>query len=71
MMSALTWLLACLSMSGVILNIRKDRRCFALWLVANSAWAVVDFAHDLPAQAALQSVYAGLSMHGWRKWRSS
>jgi len=67
----MTWAIAAASLAGVVLNIYKHRACFALWLASNSAWAVVDFAHGLPAQGTLQVVYAGLSVWGWRKWRAS
>jgi len=37
-----TWILTVLSLAGVILNIRKDSRCFAIWIVTNSGWAIYD-----------------------------
>lgn len=65
----MTWLLAATSLLGVALNIRKDRRCFALWLATNATWAVVDLRAGLPAQAALMAVYAGLAVYGWVAWK--
>lgn len=67
-MTAFTWALAGLSLLATLLNIRKQRACFAIWLGTNASWAAVDLAHNLPAQAALQSVYAGLSVWGWIQW---
>jgi len=64
----MTWCLTALSLCGVLLNIRRDRRCFACWLVSNSSWAIVDFAAGIPAQGALMAVYAGLSVWGWMAW---
>lgn len=32
MMEAITWLLAVLSVLGVILNIRKNRASFTIWI---------------------------------------
>ena len=64
----MTWLIALASLIGVVMNIHKMRICFAVWFVSNTAWAVVDFAHELPAQGALQAGYAGLSVWGWCKW---
>lgn len=64
-----TWALAALSLLGVVLNIRKDRRCFALWTGTNATWAAVDWCRGLPAQAALMAVYAALAVYGWRAWR--
>jgi len=65
-----TWLLAALSLLGVILNIRKDRRCFAIWTASNATWAGVDLAAGLHAQAALMAVYAGLAVYGWCAWKT-
>jgi len=63
-----TWGLAVLSLVGVILNIRHDRRCFAVWMVTNGSWAVVDAAHGIWGQAALQAVYFGMSVWGFIEW---
>jgi nicotinamide riboside transporter PnuC len=67
-MTLLPWLLSLAALAGVVLNIRKRAECFALWTVTNSAWAVIDLQHDLPAQAALQAVYAVLSVWGLVAW---
>ena len=37
----LTWLLTALSLVGVVLNIRKQRASFGVWLFTNGAWAVI------------------------------
>ena len=64
----MTWLIATASLAGVVMNIHKMRICFAVWFFSNAAWAVVDFAHEMPAQGALQVVEAGLCVWGWCKW---
>lgn len=66
----MTWILAAASLAGVWLNIRRDRRCFAVWTGTNATWAGVDFAAGLPAQGCLMLVYAGLAVYGWRAWRA-
>jgi len=35
-----TWLLTVASLVGVVLNIRKDRRCFAIWIATNAGWGI-------------------------------
>ena len=65
----MTWLIAAASLAGVVLNIYKLRICFAIWFVSNVSWAAIDFAKGIPAQGALQTVYAGLSVWGWCKWK--
>lgn len=70
MFESFKWLTAALSLIGVVGNIHHQRWCFGVWLFTNSAWAVIDLWHGVYAQAALQSVYAGLSVYGLWKWRS-
>jgi nicotinamide riboside transporter PnuC len=70
-MSMVWWLTSMASLLGVVLNIRGRRACFAIWLVTNSTWAVADWIHGIPAQAALQLVYVGFSIYGWCHWRAA
>ena len=68
-MTALTWCLAAASLLGVCLNIRRLRASFAIWIVTNAAWAVIDWRAGLPAQAALMTAYCGLAVVGFLHWR--
>lgn len=68
-MTAFTWIIAAISMVGVVLNIHQDRRSFYLWTVTNSSWMVVDFYKGLHAQAAMFLVYLVLSIWGIFKWK--
>jgi len=69
MMTIFTWIVAVLSLIGVVLNIRQDRRCFFIWTGTNAAWAAVDFSRELYAQAALFLVYFGLAVWGLYAWK--
>jgi nicotinamide riboside transporter PnuC len=64
----LTWVLAAVSLVGVWLNIRKDKRCFYLWIGANTGWIFIDIKADLIAQALLFGVYTVLSVYGLYIW---
>jgi nicotinamide riboside transporter PnuC len=64
----MTWLVAAASLTATWLNIRRVRACFGIWLVTNTAWAIYDFAHGLPAQGCLMCVYAALAVYGWVAW---
>jgi nicotinamide riboside transporter PnuC len=64
----LYWLMAVISLVGVVLNIHGYRVCFVLWAISNATWAVADYRHGLPQQAALQAVYFLLSLYGIWKW---
>jgi nicotinamide riboside transporter PnuC len=64
-----TWWLTALSLIGVVLNIKKQRLCFAIWTFTNAAWAVVDFFAGLPAQGTLFSIYCVLAIWGFFSWK--
>ncbi len=68
-MSGLYWIVAGLSITGVLLNIHGRRLCFVLWSLSSATWTVADIAHGLPQQAAVQAVYLGLSVYGLLRWR--
>ncbi|MBG0777652.1 MAG: nicotinamide mononucleotide transporter [Desulfovibrionaceae bacterium] len=67
-MEQLTWLFTALSILGVVLNVRKDRRCFPVWIVANVGWVVTNLRHGIYSQAVLFVVYTGLSVWGYVAW---
>lgn len=63
------WLVTALSLVGTILNIKKKRICFGIWLVTNSIWCLFDFSIGAYAQSALFAVYVGLALWGVIAWR--
>ena len=68
-MDTVIWATAIASIVAVVLNVRKNRACFAIWLGTNLSWSVIDFAHEIYGQAFLQAIYAGLSVWGLVEWR--
>jgi hypothetical protein len=36
------WTIFAVTMLGVVLNIKKNRWCFPVWLVANVAWLIIN-----------------------------
>lgn len=62
-------ILTLLSVTGVILNAKKKRICFIIWLITNTSWAIVDFSHGLWEQGALFVVYVALAIYGWFNWK--
>jgi nicotinamide riboside transporter PnuC len=69
-MQGFTWVLTAACLVGLWLNIRRDRRCFHIWIVTNVAWVAVDVRAGLYAQGALFAVYVGMSVWGLRKWKA-
>ena len=63
------WMLTAASLIGVVLNIKKNKACFAIWAVTNAAWAVIDYTAGVTAQAALFAVYFCLAIWGLVEWR--
>ncbi len=66
--SIITWLLTALSLWGVWLNIKKDKKCFYIWIIANFGWITVNIKANLYAQAALFAIYTVLSIYGIYEW---
>jgi nicotinamide riboside transporter PnuC len=57
------------ALAGVILNIKKKKACFYIWLFTNASWAVVDFWKGIPAQGILFSIYTALAVWGIFEWK--
>lgn len=69
MISSLMWGVTVLAIVGVVLNIKKRKECFYVWVFTNSAWMVYDYWMGAMAQAALFAVYVGLAVWGILEWR--
>ncbi|WP_461209116.1 nicotinamide mononucleotide transporter [Desulfocurvus sp. DL9XJH121] len=68
METALTWILTCLSITGVILTVKKSRMGYAFFVVANAGWITVNIRNEIYAQAFLFAVYTCLSVWGFIEW---
>lgn len=64
----ISWLVSCLSLLGVVLNIHKRVAAFWIWTGTNAYWAVTDFHAELYAQGMLMLIYFGLSIYGICRW---
>jgi len=62
------WLLTLLSLTGVVLNIKKNKLCFVCWIASNLCWMIIDLKKGIPEQAALFFVYFCLSVYGLIEW---
>ena len=69
-METLCWITSVFALIGVMLNIKKDKRCFMIWSITNFTWTLVDFEKGIYAQAVLQLVYCFLSLYGMASWAS-
>ena len=69
MIDNLMWIVTFASIVGTMLNIRKMRACFFIWLVTNSLWMIYDIWINNYPQAALFAVYVALAVWGIYSWR--
>ena len=62
------WIIASLSLIGVVANIYNKAWCFILWIITNSFWCIYDLRQGLYSQAILFAVYMLLAVFGLYKW---
>ena len=68
-MENLFWIITCISITGAILNVKKNKLCFVFWITANTAWMIIDFYKGIYAQSALFVFYTILCLWGLWKWK--
>lgn len=64
----MTWIIATAALIATWLNIKKDKRCFYIWMMTNSFWAIYDFNQAIYAQSFLFTIYFMLAAYGVWKW---
>jgi len=62
------WMIAFFSVVGTIANIKQKWWGFAIWMVTNGAWVIIDILTGAYAQAAMFSIYFGLAVWGMISW---
>lgn len=65
------WLITILSITGTVLNIKKKRACFIIWIFTNFCLTIYNWHIWEPQQAALFFVYLGLAIYGLFSWRKN
>ena len=66
---AFKWIIAGISLTGVILNIFLNRWGFACWIVGNAFWSWFNYNHREYALAVLFFVYFVLAVYGFWVWK--
>jgi nicotinamide riboside transporter PnuC len=67
--SNLMWVVTGVSLFATILNIKKQRICFVIWLFTNSLWCIYDFSIGAYAQSVLFFAYVCLAIWGILEWK--
>lgn len=62
------WIITAGALVGVVLNIKKDKRCFAIWSVTNAAFAIETFLFGVYNMTLLFSIYFLLALWGLKSW---
>lgn len=68
-MNPTSGILAILSLIGVALNVRLDRRCFYFWGAANAGWVLHFHLLGQYAETVLFAVFFATSALGLYEWR--
>lgn len=58
-----------LAILGVVLNNRRLRNCFLLWLLSNSMTAAIHAYAGIWSLFARDVVFLILAVEGWYKWK--
>lgn len=64
-----TWATTILSLTGTVLNVKKIRACFYIWVVANLLWLAWDISQGLWSRALLDVVQTAFAVWGIIEWR--
>jgi len=71
MIASFTWVITVLSLTGTVLNVRKNILCFYLWAVGNIAWLAFDLWSELYSRAVLDAVQLAFAIWGIMEWRKA
>jgi hypothetical protein len=64
----LYWIITGLALIGVVLNIKKDKKCFYIWSATNALFAFETFVYGAWNMTILFSIYFILAIVGIMQW---
>ena len=68
MIEVIGWIITVIAVGGVLLNNRRHRACFALWLGSNALSAGVHLSASMYALATRDGIFLLLAVQGWILW---
>ena len=68
MLVIFTWAITAVSLTGTVLNVRKNILCFYLWGIGNIAWLAFDLWSGLFSRAVLDAVQLAFAICGVIAW---
>ena len=66
-----SWITTALCLTGTVLNVKKNKLCFILWLIGNILWLIIDIKNGLISRAILDIVQGVLALWGIIEWRNT
>ena len=63
------WILTTISLTGTILNCRKNFICFFLLIIGEVLWFIYDFYNGTYSRAILDIVSLALAIYGIYEWK--
>ena len=67
----ISWITTILCLTGTVLNVKKNKLCFVLWLIGNILWLIIDIKNGLISRAILDIVQGVLALWGIIEWRKT
>lgn len=68
-MGIISWITTAICLTGTVLNVKKIKLCFWLWLAGNILWLIIDISNGLWSRAILDIVQGVLALWGIIEWR--
>lgn len=67
-MIAITWFVTALCLLGNVLNAKKYKVSFLVWIACNIFWAVYDFNNGLYSRVFMSLIQTLICIYGYFKW---
>jgi nicotinamide riboside transporter PnuC len=64
-----SWILAALSITGTVFNVKKKAVCFYLWATGEIFWMILDFRNNQYGRVFLDAVHFGMAIWGIFSWK--
>lgn len=68
-MQIISWITTVLCLTGTILNVKKLKCCFWIWIIGNILWLCIDIYNGLWSRAVLDIVQGALALWGIIEWK--
>lgn len=63
------WIVTIISLIGSVLNAKKSKWCFYVWILANVLWLIYDIHIGLYSRAALDTIQTIICISGIIYWK--